>query len=254
MEHPVEPDGEGDAYEEENERLRKQFSRQGVEHRAAGHNQPVVHRVVFYLRSDTEHGHHEDEQHEESRKDDVREIHIIVQPRVVDGVGVNHDGLQKGHRLSFRSAFGVEHRARGRPRSEFRHRAHVAIEQRAGHEVRIVRVERNDGKLLPLRLACGALRNIIEAVDVSALHRFACLRDVGILLLDARHFESIEVACQGTRRGGVVVVNQSERHVGRQTFRHQAGEENEAKQRSRNHAKPIDGLRSHPAQFATGYF
>ena len=141
MEHPIESDGEGDAYEEENERLRKQFSRQGVEHRAAGHDQPVVHRVVFHLRSDTEHGHHEDEQHEESRKDDVREIHIIIQPRVVDGVGVNHDGLQKGHRLSFRSAFGIEHRARGRPRSEFRHRAHVAIEQRAGHEVRIVRVE-----------------------------------------------------------------------------------------------------------------
>ena len=150
MEEPVKPGVVESRHDGEHHSVGQQLAAQGHVHRPASHAQPLVGGAFLHLRADGIHGSHEDEQHEDAWQDRVAKVHGIVEPRVVDGMGVDDDGLEEGHRLCLCGAFRVKHGALRSPVGQFRHGLHVAVEEGACDEVGIVRVERSFG--LPVGL------------------------------------------------------------------------------------------------------
>ena len=183
---------------------------------------------------------HEDEQHQHARRERVVQVDRIVDPRIVQRMCVDDDGLQESHGLVFRRSLGVEHRAGGGSRGQFAHHLHVLVEQRAGNEQRVVGVERHLGLPLGLRFGGSPFWNVVEAVDVAPLHGLACLGHVGVVGHDGRLFEGVEVAHQLPRGGRHVFVHHAHRHVLRQPRVHQRGEEHVAEQRCHYHAEQVE--------------
>ena len=85
--------------------------------------------AVFYLDSDGIDGYHEDKQHQYTRCKGVAQIYGVVQPRVIEWMRIYDDGLEEGHCLLLRSAFGIEGGAGGGSRCQFAHHLHILEEQ-----------------------------------------------------------------------------------------------------------------------------
>ena len=137
---------------------------------------------------------------------------------------IDHNRLQKSHGLSRGCPFGEEHRAGGGPPHELTHGAHVLVEQGTRHEISVVGVERHRGRLLSQQFARRSLGNIVEGVDFAAAHGVDGFLGRGIVLHDVRVLKGIEIRSQRASGHAVVQIDQTHRHVGRQTLPHQRGE------------------------------
>ena len=167
---------------------------------------------------------------------------------------IDHNRLQKRHGLSVGRAFGEEHRAGGRATHQLTHRAHVLVEERTGHQIGVVRVERHLRRLLAQEFARRALGNIIESIDFAASHRRGGLGGRSIALHDARVLEGIEVRSQRTSGHTVVHIDHTHRHFRGQTFVHQGSEQPGAKQRHHDHTEKVDRTGADASQLAQKNF
>ena len=129
MQEAIEPHDDGGAGEQEYEQLGQQLSRHSPHHGLPGQFQKLVCRAELDFRAQTVHRDHEDEDAQHTGNEDIGKVNAVIQPRVSHSVHINDDGLEVGHGLPFRSSFGVEHGACGSSRGQFRHHAHIAIEQ-----------------------------------------------------------------------------------------------------------------------------
>ena len=120
--------------------------------------------------SDGEHRDEENHERKHARQQDVREVYIIIEYGVADGMRIDHNRLQKRHGLSVGRAFGEEHRAGGRATHQLTHRAHVLVEERTGHQIGVVRVERHLRRLLAQEFSRRSFGNVVESIDFAASH------------------------------------------------------------------------------------
>ena len=211
--------------------LGEEFSEYGAPRAVSGASEQFVRRPVFEFFAEAEDGHHEDEESEDARDDDVGEIDAIVQPRIPDGVHVDDHGLEKCHRLSFGGAASVEHGACRSAGNQFRESSHVTVEQGARHEVGIARVERDGGHSLCHGVAPGSFWDDIEAVDVSALHVPSSFCRVGIGRQRVWHLERLQRADDVSGCGAAVLVHNSQRQLFRKSLLHQRREKEAAEER-----------------------
>ena len=240
MEETVEPSIVEGGHDSEHHGVGQQLAAQGHVHRPSSHAQPLVGGMLLHLRADGIGRGHEDEQHEDARQDGVAQVHGIVEPRVVDGMGVNDDGLEEAHGLFLGSTLGVKHGAPHGPVGQFRHGFHVAVEEGAGDEEGIVCIKRSFGLAVGLQVLREAGRYVVESIDVPPLHGGSCLGSVGIVCGDACLLEGIKVADDVARGGGIVHVNGAYGKVGRQPPVHERSEECVAEQGSCHHGEDIE--------------
>ena len=161
---------------------------------------------------------------------------------------VNDDGLQISHGLSLGGPLGIKHSARCGTRCQFRHHAHIAVKQRACHEVRIVGVERHSRHPLQLCLFGGAVWYKVKPIHLALLHRLSCLRHIGKFVRDVAHLKGIEVAGQIACGCSAVLVNKSHGQVLGQPLLHERGEKYVTEQRRDDHTEPVNRLCGHTAE------
>lgn len=250
MEETVEPSIVEGGHDSEHHGVGQQLAAQGHVHRPSSHAQPLVGGMLLHLCADGVGRGHEDEQHEDARQDGVAQVHGIVEPRVVDGMGVNDDGLEEAHGLFLGSTLGVKHGAPHGPVGQFRHGFHVPVQERACNEVGIVRVERGFGLAAGLHILGEARGDVIKPVNVAPLHGSACFGRVGVVGGDMRLLESVKVAHEVARGCGIVHVDGSYRKVGRQPVAHERGEEHVTEQGRSHHGEDVERPRHEPPAFA----
>ena len=73
--------------------MRQELSGKGDVNGVISHTQPLAGCTVFYLHTDGVDGYHENQQHQYARCKSVAQIDGIVQPRIVQWVRVDDDGL-----------------------------------------------------------------------------------------------------------------------------------------------------------------
>ena len=250
MKHAVEVEYIARADEQEYRRLGQQFSPQRRQYIAAGFAQQAAAAALLYLRADAVDRNHEYKEHQDARHEGIAQVNVVVQPRIADGMRLDDDGLQVSHGLFIRGTSGIEHGAGGTAGSQLAHGAHILINQRTGHEVGVVGIERERGPLLAHSHPPGAGRDVVEAVNIAALHGPARFAHIGITGHDARLGKGVEIAGYAARSGRAITVYHPHGKFLRQPVVHQRSEEEKAQQRRHNHAKGIDGIVAQATHFA----
>ena len=226
---------------EEQGGLRDEFAVERLPRHATSVHQHGTSVGFLDFLSDGKHRDEENHQREHAGNEDIREINVVVERRISDGVRIHRHRLEESHRLIVGGSFGNEHRARGSSRSQFAHGAHIFIEQRTCHEEGVVGVERHLGLFLSEKLFGGSLGEIVKSIDFSSLHSMSRLSHVGKSSGDTRVLEGIKIACDVARSGGVVLIHNSHRHFCGQSFSHERGKHHRTHQGHDKDAKEIDG-------------
>ena len=229
-------------------RLRQQFADQSRRHGVIGHAEPLALRPLFPLQSDRVGRREHDEQDQNARQDDVREVDGVVQRRVVERMRLDDDGTDHGHRRPLIVPFGIERLAGQRQRENLGGGHHVLHQQGPRHEIGFVGVERHAGLFAGHRLFGRAFRNVEESVYLAPLHRFAGFGEGVVLIREVRSLERLHRACEDARDVRAVLIDQSHREAGRQTGPHQRREEDDADHRHDDHAEQEDGPAGEDAQ------
>ena len=87
--------------------MRQQFSGKGYPDGIVARAQPFAGGTVLDFHPDGVDGYHKDKQHQYARSKSVAQVYGVVQPRIVQRMGVDDNRLQECHCLLFRCAFGV---------------------------------------------------------------------------------------------------------------------------------------------------
>ena len=196
-------------------------------------------RPFLHFRADGVDCHHEDEQHQHAGQQGVAQVDGIVQPRVVERMGVDEDGLQERQCLPFGGAFCQQRLLSHGRIGKLGHGEQVLVEQRAGNEIGAVGVERHAGLTARDGFFSRAFGDVVECVDVAALHRLAGFGHVLVMGGDGSLLEGVQVAHDGTGGRGVVHVDHAHRQSGRQSATHQGGKEQVTEQGGDDHAEEV---------------
>ena len=99
----------------------------------------------------------------------------------------------------------------------------------------------------------SAFGDIIESINLTALHRLACFIKVSIMRRDASLLECVQVTDDSPRSRRIVHIHNACRHAYRQAVCHQRGKEDIAEYRCYYHAEEVNGPGNYPTQLAYSY-
>ena len=176
--------------------MRQQLSGKGDIDGIISHAQPFACGTVFYFHTDGVNRYHKYKQHQYTWCKCVTQIYGVIQPRIVQRMCIDDDGLQECHSLVFRSTFGIQTGACCGSRCQLAHHLHIFVKQRTGDKQRVVGIERYGRLSLRLRLGSGTFRNVVESVDFSFLHGGTCFVDSRIMGYDGGLLKCIQVSHQ----------------------------------------------------------